>query len=157
MMQKLYRLWVILMIVSGGVALGFFGVALAKVWKFISLSEQVPAEIVQFQVKELSSSRFAIQAEYVYSVQSHPYRGKTVFENPLFLNRFAAENYPLFLANKPTTAWYMKRNPALSSLENLFPYKSCLQALMTIGVFLYFYFARGLLSKFISYVPSEKV
>ncbi len=155
-MIKLYRLWVILMIASGLVALSFLGIALAGVWKFINLNETAPAQIVQFQVKELSSSRFAIEAAYSYQVESATYKGKTVFENPLFLTRFAAENYQLFLENKPRIAWYMKRNPTLSSLENNFPYKACLQALVTIGVFLYFYFARGLFLKFISHLSTDK-
>ena len=155
-MQKLYRLWVVLMIVSGGVALGFLGVALASVWKFVSLNENAPAKILHIQVKELSASRFAIEAEYSYQVESIVYTGKTVFENPLFLNRFAAENYRPFLANKLEKVWYMKRNPALSCMEKPFPRKLCLQALMTIGVFLYFYFARGLLLKFLTYSPVEK-
>ena len=145
MMQKLYRLWVVLMLISVGVSLVFFARALAGVWQFLSLSEQTPARHVELEVQEVSSSRFAIAARYVYDVGGVTYKGKTVFENPLFLHRMAAENYQVWMKHKPRTVCYMQRNPALSSLEHPFPYKRCLQSLVTMGVFLYFYFARGLL------------
>jgi hypothetical protein len=152
MLQKLYRLWMVLMIISGGVALAFLGVALASIWKFINFSEETSPQTLAFHVQEVSCSRFALVGEYTYEVAGRPYKGKTVFENPVFLNRFAAESYPLVAFYHGRKVAYMKRNPSLSSLENPFPYKHCLQALVTIGVFLYFYFARGLLIKFISHL-----
>ena len=149
MLQKLYRLWVALLIFSGLMALFFFCVALAQMWRFVSLNEQTTAHIVHAKVKKRSSSRFAIEEEYSYQVGSTTYSGKTIFEKPQFLNRFTAENALLLCSNKQHVVYYMKRNPALSSLENPFPHKRCLQALITLGVFIYFYFARDLLFKFV--------
>jgi hypothetical protein len=136
------------MIISGGVALAFLGIALADLWKFINLNVQVPALVSELNVKELSSSRFAIEAHYSYEVAETPYKGKTLLMGKTFPNRYIAEIHKEALEKKIGEAWVMGRNPSLSTLEKDPPYKSCLQALVTIGVFLYFYFARGLLAKF---------
>ncbi len=151
MLQKLCRLWIVLMIVSGGVALAFLGIALADLWKFINLNVQIPALVSELSVKELSSSRFAVEAHYSYEVNEIPYKGKTLLKDKTFPNRYIAELHKDSLEKKLEEAWVMGRNPSLSSLEKQAPYKSCLQALVTIGVFLYFYFARGLLAKFTAF------
>ena len=93
MTRNLYRLWLILLIISGTIALWFSGIAIEKMWKFFSLNAQVPAKILNWQVRELISSRFTLEADYQFELDSVVYMGKTIFEKPQFLNRFAAENY----------------------------------------------------------------
>ncbi|MBS0604762.1 MAG: hypothetical protein JSS60_06975 [Verrucomicrobia bacterium] len=145
MAQNLFRLWVVLLVISGGIALWFTGVAMAGSWKFIRLNAHTPASITNLQVRDLSSSRFAIEADYRFEVSGNTYTGKTIFENPQFMNRFAAENYVKLLGARRWDTWYREGNPDISSLEREFPQKPCLQALLTVGVFAYFYFARGML------------
>lgn len=147
MHQNLYRLWVALLAISGGIALWFLSVALMGVFKFSLLNSHGFAEVTRWQVRELSSSRFAIEADYEFKVKDAVYTGKTKFEKPQFLNRFVAENYIASIGSKPWKVWYRESNPMRSNLEREFPQKDCLQALVTLGVFAYFYFARSLLSR----------
>jgi hypothetical protein len=147
MTKNLYHLWWALLLISGGIALWFSGNALLGFWKFIQLDTQTSAQIFQWEIRDLSSSRFAIEASYRYEVQGRTYKGKTMFESPLFLNRYAAENYLKTLEAKGWRTWYKKRSPAFSSLEKEFPQKKCVQALVTVGVFAYFYFARSMFSR----------
>ena len=137
----------ILLIVSGGIAIWFFGAAATKVWKFTRYDAHVPATVLKWEIRDLPSARFAVVAEYHFETHQAPYEGQTVFEYPQFLNRYAAENYLKQLRVKDWKAWYRKANPSLSSLEKEFPQKECLQALLTVGVFAYFYFARSMLSR----------
>jgi hypothetical protein len=147
MTQNLYKLWVVLLIVSVGIALWFSGTALLDLWKFARLNAQAPATVTKWEIRDLSSSRFAVEAEFLYEVNGTLYSGKTVFESHRFLNRFAAENHVKLLQVRSWQTWYRESNPSLSSLEREFPQKQCLQALLTIGVFTYFYFARNLFSR----------
>lgn len=147
MKQNLYRLWVVLMAISGGIALWFFSIAVLGIFKFAVLNTQGLAEVTHWQIRELSSSRFAIEAEYRFTVNEVVYFSKTKFEKPQFLNRFAAENYIATLGPRSLRMWYRDSYPQRSSLEREFPRKHCLQALLTLGVFAYFYFARGMVSK----------
>jgi len=149
MTQNFYKLWLILLVISGAIALWFSGIATGGMWKFFYLNAQSPVKILNWQVQELSSSRFALEAEYQFEINHAVYEGKTIFERPQFLNRFAAENYMKINGSKSWVTWYRSGNPACNSLEKEFPRKQCLQALLTLGVFVYFFFARGMVLRLI--------
>lgn len=149
MAQRLYKFWVVLLALSGGIALWFSAIALSGLWNFTRMNEHSIASVSNWEVLDLPSSRFAIAADYRYEVKGKAYNGKTIFENPRFLNRFAAENYVKMMDAQTWKVWYRKGRPSFSSLEKEFPQKQCLQALLTVGVFAYFYFARSMVSKFI--------
>lgn len=146
-MPSMYKLWLGLLIVSGAIALWFSGIATVQVWQYARLNAQTPATVLSWGVRDLSSSRYAIEADYRYEVKGTSHRGKTVFKHPQFLNRYAAENHAKTMEGKRWHAWYVERNPAHSSLERKFPQKECLHALLTVGVFAYFYFSRSMLTK----------
>ena len=145
--KHLYRLWVTLLVLSGAIALWFSGNALVGVWNYARLNAKTSAEVIHWQVRELSPSHFSLEADYQFTVQGVVYRGKTIFETPRFLNRYAAESYVITLDAKRWRMWYKQSDPTYSSMEREFPKKNCLQALLTVGVFAYFYFARNMLSK----------
>lgn len=144
MSWNLYRLWLILLVISGAIALWFSGVAASGMWKFFRLDKQMPAKILNWQVCELTSSRFALEADYQFELDGVLYSGKTIFSKPQFLNRFTAENYMKINGSKSWKAWYRTSSPAYNSLEKEFPQKQCLNALLTLGVFIYFFFARNM-------------
>lgn len=147
MNQNLFRLWLVLLMISGAIALWFTASALHGIVKYSLLNAHTLAQVTHWQVRELGSSRFAIEAEYQFQVNETSYRGKTKFEKPQFLNRFAAENHIAALGPTSWKTWYRERNPSRSSLEREFPQKNCLQALLTLGVFAYFFFARSMVSR----------
>lgn len=146
MAQNLYRLWVTLLVLSATCALCFSSIAITGIWKYVFLSTKTVSEITKWQVREHSLSRFVLEADYRYTVQGVVYQGNTVFEAPQFLNRYSAENYITGLEATRWQVWYIESNPSYSSMEREFPKKKCLQAILTIGVFVYFYFVRNKIS-----------
>lgn len=147
MSRNLYKVWMTLLLISGGIAAWFSVTAGSKIWKYARLNATVPATVTKWEILDLPSSRFAVAGGYRYDIGSVAYEGETIFEYPQFLNRFAAENYLKQLRVSNWNAWYRKSSPSVSSLEREFPQKDCLQAILTIGVFGYFYFARSMLSR----------
>lgn len=145
--RNFYRLWAILLVISGGIALWFLCMAVGSAWKYVRLNDKAVVNAVQWQVKEITSSRFALEGDYQFEVDGKQYSGKTLLEKPQFLNRFAAENYMAIQGSKTWETWYRKSKPQSNSLERDFPKKKCLQAVLTLGVFLYFFFARTLVMK----------
>jgi hypothetical protein len=150
MAKNFYKLWVVLLIISGGIALWFSGVAAVGFWTFARLDAKAAAQVSNWEIINVSSSCFALAANYRYEVQGKSHAGKTLFESPRFLNRFAAENYLKAAQTKSWETWYSSGNPAFCSLEKEFPQKQCLHALLTVGVFAYFYFCRSTLLRFVS-------
>jgi hypothetical protein len=140
MMRNFYRLWLILLMTSGAIALWFLGIASSDIWKFFHLNAKTSIEILDCQVCELPSSRFALEVHYQFEKNGTMYGGKEIVEKPQFLNQFAAENY--MKTRKATTweIWYWTKNPGYHYLVKEFPQKKCLHALLTIGVFFYFFF-----------------
>lgn len=147
MSRNLYKVWLTLLLISGGIAAWFSVAAGAKIWKYSRLNATVPATVTQWEIRDLPSSRFAVVADYRFEIEHVAYQGETIFEYPQFLNRFAAENYLKQLRVSDWKAWYRKSSPSLSSLEKELPQKECLQAILTVGVFAYFYFARSMLAR----------
>jgi len=140
--HRLYQLWLVLLLLSGGITLWFTGAALVDIYQYYILNERAPVEVLRWQVRERSPSQFAIEAEYEFRVKEVTYHGKTQLQNPQFLNRYAAESHIAKLGSPQETIWYQKSNPLHSSMEKEFPRKELTQALLTLGVFLYFLFAR---------------
>ncbi|MBS0620360.1 MAG: hypothetical protein JSS61_02750 [Verrucomicrobia bacterium] len=148
MTRTLYKLWLILLILSGAVATWFVSIVLIDLNDYARLDRETPAQISEWKVIEISSSRFALAAFYQYEVDGIPYKGRMEFSSPPYLNRFAAENQMKSWKNKEWSAWYQASSPAFSSLRKEFPKKPALHALLTLGVFIYFFFARSQLAKF---------
>src|ERR1043165_715279 len=121
MRKNFYRLWLILLVASGAIALWFSASSAAGLWKFFRLNARTPAEVSHWQVQKLSPSRFALEAQYQFKLNGKTYNGKTIIENPQFLNRFAAENYMVINSSKIWQAWYRSSDPSYNSLEKHFP------------------------------------
>ncbi len=144
MSRNFYRLWMVLIVISSVIALWFSGIVAKELWKFFQLNAKTSVKMINWQAHEITSSRFAIEAEYQFELKGVAYSGKTIFKKPQFLNRFAAENYMRIHGSKSWETWYRIGNPSCNSLEKQFPQKQCLQALLTLGVFTYFFFVRGM-------------
>ena len=145
MVKRFLRIRLILLIVTGLISLWFFGNALLESWKWMGFTAQSLAEVVKWEVKELSSSHYVLVAHYHYQVDGKQFSGKTQFSSPFYLNYYAAQSGLKAQQAKPVYAWYRKSRPALSTLEKRFPKKEFTYALLTAGVLVYFYFIRTLL------------
>ena len=145
-MKRLLQLWVILMVITALITCWFAYQAGIKGWKYIRLSGQVPAEVLQWNIKKISTSQYALHATYCYVVDGRELTAETLFSSPRYPNLFAAElDLKRWKAEK-IHAWYQKTNPQFSSLEKRFPKKELINVVVSLGVLLYFYFAKGLLS-----------
>ncbi len=138
----MYKLWLGFLVVAGGIALWFSGIALYNCVGYWKLGPTAPAKITAWLVKELSVSKFGMETSYIYEVEGKQYTGKTLFKTPVYLNSYSAEDDIKEWKELSWRVWYKKSNPVISSLQKYFPTKEILQAILTIGVFVYFYFMR---------------
>jgi hypothetical protein len=136
------KLWYLLVAVSGGIAFWFSVLALWGAWKYVELDAKVAAKINEMQVEERSSSCFNLRAQYVYEVDKKIYFGETGFSDPCYLNRASAEANLKKMQSFSWEAWYKSSDPSVSSLQRVFPFKTCVYAILTLGVFIYFFILR---------------
>src|SRR5689334_9950676 len=145
MIKRLLKLRIILLSITGLITCWFAFQALREGWTYIRLDTQVPAQRMKWEVKMLSSSHYALFATYRYTVNDREFMGETLFCTPHYPNHYAAELDLKERQVKEIYAWHQKRYPAFSSLQKKFPKKELTNAILTLGVWIYFYFARGLI------------
>jgi len=132
--------WLVLFLVSGSIALWFSGKALQDLWTYFRVGPSVAAKVVGWGVQEISSSEFGIEAAYEYQVNERTYSAKTVFKQPVYLNSYSAEKDLYKWEEQTWRAWYDPKSPSFSTLQKLFPFKTCIQAGVTLGILFYFAF-----------------
>ncbi len=141
-MDKLQKLWIALLVLSGIIASWFLGRGVSAWWDFASLNVQIPAQILSWEVKEVKTSEYVLLAHYRYSVDGQDYIGRTQFRSNMYLNPYSAEHQVKHWKDKNWVVWCSKKSPELSSLERSLPKKESLEVILTTGVFCYFFFAR---------------
>ncbi len=146
MIKRLLWLWVVLLSITGLITCWFAFLAIGEGWTYFRLDAQVPARVKNWDIKMISSSHYALQAAYRYSVNGQEFTGESLLSSPSYPNQYAAEIDLKTRQSEKINVWYQKRHPAFSSLQKRFPKKELTNAILTFGVFVYFYFARGLLS-----------
>ncbi len=137
-----FPLWLSLLILSGGIAAWFSVLALIGAYTYLKLDARAPARVSSLQVEEQGPSRYLVQAEYSYGVKGKIYEGRTLFCEPVYLNRISADADLDKWRQFSWEAWYNSNDPQDSSLQKFFPFKKFLYALLTIGVFVYFLILR---------------
>ena len=148
-MKNFNTLWITLLAVSGATALWLSSLAVFHCWQYFRLNAHAEVESIAWTIRELSPSSYAFEAQYGYTISGRNYFGRSVLKTPTFPNRFAAESYENTLLKKRATVWFEEKDPSCSSLEKVFPKKSLIHSLLTLAVFVYFYFAKTLLLKFL--------
>jgi hypothetical protein len=128
----------ILLILTGSCALWFCAKSGYGAWNYLHLNALTSAQIEQWSVED-SGSYARIAASYSYEVEGKRYTGKTIFKEPEFLNRLSAENQLKSWEQHHYQAWYSSFFPGSSSLQKIFPYKSTVYALISVGVAIFFW------------------
>ncbi|MBS0653997.1 MAG: hypothetical protein JSR39_10800 [Verrucomicrobia bacterium] len=133
-------IWRVLATIAIGIALWFSSIAAYQLFQYFRLGSFAEAEVTKWSIKELSSSRFAIEAFFEFEANGKKYQGKSLLDSPVFLNPFSAEDAIKAKEKQAFYAWYQSSKPEISSLQREFPLKSLIHALVTLGVLIYFAF-----------------
>jgi hypothetical protein len=134
------KVWIAILALVGAIALWFCAKALYQVYDYVRFDSQTVAEVESWSVEQVGSDRFALRAVYGFQVGEELYEGESYVPKLVFLNALAAKRRIEELESGGWAVWYRSRNPALSRLGKVFPYKQCAYALILLGVMVYFIF-----------------
>jgi hypothetical protein len=123
------------------------GRALFDVWGFLRLDTQVECEVKNYSVKELSRSKYALQATCVYPFAEKEWTKSVLLPPPYFPNRYAAEEAVGAKQLTKTKLWIDSSHPSHVALERKFPWRSCLYAAVCLGILLYFIYITQVFGK----------
>jgi len=132
-------LWLLFLCCMALLTLWFVGLTGHKAYRYWVMSEQAEPTSVEWEVKNISGSKYGIKAEYTFSVRNKQFTGETVLKDMLYLNPWAAEAARDSMAERGWTVWYHPNKPAkMSTLDREFPFKMCIYAGVVFLLFLYF-------------------
>lgn len=132
------QLWKVLVGIAMAIAIAFSGLAAYQIFRYARLGTSAPAKVTDWGVKELSSSQFGVEVCFEFEAAGKSFRGKTLFDSPVYLNPFSAEEAIKSLKKEAFAVWFQSSDPSMCSLQKEFPLKSLVNALVTLGVVFYF-------------------
>lgn len=138
------KLFVLLLSLALLVSFWFSFKAAVALKDYASLGASAKATVLEWQVKELPSS-FLVEARYAYVINGQSFEAISILSKAPFPNSYAASAAIEQLSKEPWTVWYNKKNPKVSSLQKLFPFKACIHAILTIAVGIYFFLLRHMM------------
>ena len=142
------RIWIVLLVVTSLVTMGFLVKTTLRLNRYFSLNTAAKAHFMDWKVVEKSSSSFALEVIYQFdAAKKEGVQGATELEKPYFFNLPSAEHAIQELSKKSWDVFYNDKDPSISSLQRNFPFKDCIQCLLTLGVFIYFLFFKKIMEK----------
>lgn len=142
------KVWIALLVVTSLISVFFLAKAGGEIVTYFSLNREVETLSTQWRISEKNSSSFALHVSYLFDpLKKEPFQGSMELPKPYFLNFPAAQSAMEAFSQKPWKVFYNDKNPSINSLQKIFPFKECLQSLLTLGVFVYFLFFKKIMEK----------
>jgi hypothetical protein len=104
----------------------------------VQTAETVPTNI-EWQVRQESQDRYTLAAQYAFKVNDSTYLGETIFRSKRYKSPETAAH---FLQQNIQTDWkvfYAPDRPRISTINRIFPLKSCIYTAIVWGVIIYFF------------------
>lgn len=133
---------ILLLILAASLTLWRGSEAFFKLWHYLRLDSVISAKIENWQVEELSPSKYALTASFTYTVQDVERKGISQLPPPFFPNRYAAADAIPYLPSGEVKIWIDRSNPSYTALEREFPWLPFLYTLSSLGIFLFFLYLR---------------
>lgn len=134
--------WNILLGVATIVTLWFAVKSAKELQRYLSFSKQVPIEVHEWGHSSVGKGAFGVRASYTYVVDGQKYGGTHVFTTPLFMNAEVVDKQLHKWKGLRWQAWYSPKHPEKSTLQHNYPIKSTVQAILALGILIYFAWLR---------------
>ncbi len=142
------KLSVCFLVLTSLIAVTFMGKSGYRLFQYFSLNTTSKAFDMEWKIAQKDTSSFALEVSYQFnSLENDLVKGRIELAKPYFLNPLSAERAIESLSPKSWDVFYNKKNPSINSLQKIFPFKDCIQALITLGIFIYFLFFKKIMEK----------
>lgn len=132
------RLFLCLTLLSSLAALYIGGHLGRSLWRYWSYSLEVPIDVEKWKVVPSGRSRYAIAIDFSYQYDNQEFRNSRSFEQPLYLNEFAAKKGIGQYELEGWKTWINPKSPNMCCLQKFFPFKTLFHFCLCMGITLYF-------------------
>ncbi len=141
------HVWIALQLIAGAAFLIVSAKLTRELFCYVAYCHHAEGHIKEWKILEVSPGHFKISVNYEFEVEGDRFGNQHLFDEPRFHNRYAAEETMRQWTHRPWTVWFRSTNPPKSTLVRAFPLKGTVHLTLVFGVFFYFRWLRGYLSK----------
>lgn len=132
------KIWIGMLAVVAAIALWFGGKAAWGVYNYYRVDQATVGQVESLTIVQVGSDRFVLRAVYGFQAEGEFFEGESALPKLFFLNELAAKQRMERLDRENWTIWYSSKNPQVSQIGRVFPYKQCVYAVILVGVLAYF-------------------
>jgi len=151
--MKTSYLFIGLIILSSLVSVFLVFSAWWEICFYFSFDAKTNATVYRWHIVQKKTSQWALEGEFYFFIQGEKVLGRTQLAPPYFLQEKAAILAQETLSLQPWEVFYSSSNKEHNSLQRFFPFRSCIHAILAIGVFLYFIFLKRWTQNMVSSYP----
>ena len=118
--------------------LWYGGSAGYQLFRYYSLTKTTDPIEIEWEIKEKSSDRYYITANFIFKIDGKNIAGTTDFTNMIYKSPEACESIILENKTKKWTVWFSPNNLNNSDLQKIFPWKLCIYSFIIFALVLYF-------------------
>lgn len=132
------NIWLVFFALTGLITCFLGGRFIYNYYNHYVMSGKASAHVLEWEIEEITKSKYAIAAVYEFEVNGEVHTGRTFFTKPYFPNYYSAEiNLEKWQACS-WDVWYHPKNMNKSTMQHLFPYKQGVHFLLSMCITGYF-------------------
>lgn len=135
--MKRSAIWIIFLLLVFGFTVWFVVVAGFQLIDYYKLTTQVEVKVEKWDVAEISSNKYAVQAIYSYEFGEKDYRGNGQIGSS-YPNPWAAKRAVEKWTKERWFVWVNPKAPEKAVIDRKFPYKATVSAAILLGLVIYF-------------------
>lgn len=132
------QIWLTFLATTVLIVFWFSGMTGYELYNYVTLNSKTLPTEVNWLVQRESSDRYSLRASYKYQVKGDVYEGETTVNKKFFRSPKAAQKRSSQNSQKKWMIWYASYNPEHSTIQKIFPLKSCIYTAVMWGVLIYF-------------------
>lgn len=154
--EPLFKLvWRVLVIIAALISLWCIGRLALNLQDYFRCSKLTSGKVIDWRVIERSAGIYHLSAAYEYQVEGQSYSGTQIFNKPQFSNRHSAEYVLSRYESKEWPVWVSSSNPEVSAIQREFSIKLIVQAILSVGVLIYFFWLKEYILSMLGVDSSE--
>lgn len=130
--------WRIFLAIIAIIVLIYTGNTALKIYRYLSLSQQIPVESIHWSPVSKSEDIYFSEAQYSYLFEGVRYEGQGRSEE-IYLNAPSAQEDSERFNRQRWKIWIDPTDPSFSALQKKFPFKQSVSTVILWGLLAYFF------------------
>ena len=133
------KIFLVFIFLVSGVGLWIGGQFVCQLHHYLFFSHSTLAEANEWRVEELKPGKFTICVNVTFWVEGTKLHRLFKFSKPVYQNHYLADACIKKWEKGSWQVWYNPKNLKMISLQKIFPFKTGIYFILSVGLLLYFW------------------